>query len=252
MGAGESSTRRVSFGLDEEDRVRILNGVKWAARMSHVILPLGGIVTERSPVGSLVPPSVSPACVLLCRYERERALVQEELARVARREQEAGREEQSAAVLRERARVREEADRAQQLVRAPPQWHLAKDLAQKEAELKELTAFYKEQLTALERKVRRPPGLVSPPHASQANSHRWCPPFPATSPIPPISAKKPGWLTCDQTKDDEGGNEAAQLHCIFHHSLLHPSIHPVSSCFFLARVTGGLEPRQGYAIYING
>lgn len=62
---------------------------------------------------------ISPACVLLCRYERERALVQEELSRMARREQEAGREEQSAAMLRERARAREEADRAQQLVSVP-------------------------------------------------------------------------------------------------------------------------------------
>lgn len=28
MGSGESTTRRVSFGLDEDDRVRILRGVK--------------------------------------------------------------------------------------------------------------------------------------------------------------------------------------------------------------------------------
>lgn len=28
MGSGESTTRKVSFGVDEEDRVRILRGVK--------------------------------------------------------------------------------------------------------------------------------------------------------------------------------------------------------------------------------
>jgi len=28
MGSGESTSRRVSFGLDEDDRVRILRGVK--------------------------------------------------------------------------------------------------------------------------------------------------------------------------------------------------------------------------------
>lgn len=28
MGSGESRTRKVSFGVDDEDRVRILRGVK--------------------------------------------------------------------------------------------------------------------------------------------------------------------------------------------------------------------------------
>lgn len=28
MGSGESTTRKVSFGVDDEDRVRILRGVK--------------------------------------------------------------------------------------------------------------------------------------------------------------------------------------------------------------------------------
>ncbi|XP_072571533.1 MICOS complex subunit mic25a-like isoform X1 [Paramormyrops kingsleyae] len=155
MGAGESSTRRVSFGLDEEDRVRILNGVKLSEdvlqRMRDAAQRPAASDSRSGEAGKRPGPSTSEMQdELRRRYERERALVQEELARVARREQEAGREEQSAAVLRERARVREEADRAQQLPAELDAW--AKDLAQKEAELKELTAFYKEQLTALERK----------------------------------------------------------------------------------------------------
>lgn len=28
MGSGESTTRKVSFGVDDEDRVRILRGIK--------------------------------------------------------------------------------------------------------------------------------------------------------------------------------------------------------------------------------
>ncbi|XP_048858458.1 MICOS complex subunit mic25a-like isoform X2 [Brienomyrus brachyistius] len=170
MGAGESSTRRVSFGLDEEDRVRILNGVKLSEdvlqRMRDAAQRPAASDSRSEDAGKRSGPSpFEMQDELRRRYDRERALVQEELARVARREQEAGREEQSAAVLRERARAREEAERTQQL---------AKELAHKEAELKELTAFYKEQLTALERKNLEYYQMTSEQYqeaASKAESH---------------------------------------------------------------------------------
>ena len=56
-------------------------------------------------------------CCVCCRFEREQALVREELARLARREKEAGGDDLNPAVLREKARTREELEKAQNLVR---------------------------------------------------------------------------------------------------------------------------------------
>ncbi|XP_028854551.1 coiled-coil-helix-coiled-coil-helix domain containing 6b isoform X2 [Denticeps clupeoides] len=150
MGGGESTTRRASFGLDEDDNVTVLHGIKLS---SDVLQRMRGPDKEpqakkpESPTPDPAPtPGPSPSDVqeeLRRRYEREQALIQEELARIARREREAGQESVSAAVLRERAKTREEMEKAHRL---------AKQLDRKEAELKQLTAFYKEQLQLLEKK----------------------------------------------------------------------------------------------------
>ncbi|KAL4655642.1 MICOS complex subunit mic25a-like isoform X1 [Arapaima gigas] len=157
MGAGESATRKVSFGLDEDDRVRVLHGVKLSEDVLQRMRDRSGSPTVQPPppeshredLGSRPSPTAAEMQEeLRRRYEREHALVQEELARIARQEKEAGRDELSAAMLRERAQAREDAEKARQLVS-----HVqAKQLDRKEAELKQLADFYKEQLTLLEKK----------------------------------------------------------------------------------------------------
>ncbi|KAG7478433.1 hypothetical protein MATL_G00080270 [Megalops atlanticus] len=155
MGAGESSTRKVTFGLDEDDRVRVLHGVKLSEDViQRMRESVGG--AESQPPHSESPkedpgvqgPQPGPTASemqeeLRRRYEREQALVQEELARIMRREREAGQDQLTASVLREKAQAREETEKVKQL---------AKQLDRKEGELQRLAAFYKEQLTLLEKK----------------------------------------------------------------------------------------------------
>ncbi|XP_066554460.1 MICOS complex subunit mic25a isoform X2 [Amia ocellicauda] len=160
MGGSESTTRKVSFGMDEEDRVRVLHGIKLSEdvvrRMQEPSSDPKPSAPESpsSPAGSGQPGSPGSKTnsghtftgkeeELYRRYEREKALVQEELARIAQKERESARDELSLAVLRERAHSREEAERAKTL---------AKQLERKDAELKLLDSFYKEQLAHLEKK----------------------------------------------------------------------------------------------------
>ncbi|KAI5628450.1 MICOS complex subunit MIC25 isoform X1 [Silurus asotus] len=114
------------------------------------------------------------------RFELEQALLREELARITRREKESVGENVNPAVLQERARTKEEQKNVQNLtgtlcisfhcMEQPAElnaWshqlyryhylhtsatHHAKQLARKDAELKHLAAFYKEQLQLLENK----------------------------------------------------------------------------------------------------
>ncbi|KAI1890472.1 hypothetical protein AGOR_G00154060 [Albula goreensis] len=152
MGASESSTRRVSFGLDEDERVRVIHGVKLSEdvlqRMRESARgpepqPPPSASPKEDPGSKPGPTAADMQEELRRRYEREQAIVREELARIARQEREAAQEQLNASVLRERAQGRDEAERAKQL---------AKQLARKEAELQRLAAFYKEQLTVLEKK----------------------------------------------------------------------------------------------------
>ncbi|XP_015203530.1 MICOS complex subunit mic25a isoform X2 [Lepisosteus oculatus] len=160
MGGSESVTRKVSFGLDEEDRVRVLHGIKLS---EDVIRKMKEKSAESKPSASDEWSSSQTESSkdssgskmhsghtvtvkeeeLYRRYEREKAMVQEELARIARKERESVRDELSLAVLRERAHTRQEAEKAKVL---------AKQLERKEAELKLLDTFYKEQLAHLEKK----------------------------------------------------------------------------------------------------
>ncbi|XP_066554461.1 MICOS complex subunit mic25a isoform X3 [Amia ocellicauda] len=132
MGGSESTTRKVSFGMDEEDRVRVLHGIKLSEdvvrRMQEPSSDPKPSAPESpsSPAGSGQPGSPGSKTnsghtftgkeeELYRRYEREKALVQEELARIAQKERESARDELSLAVLRERAHSREEAERAKTL-----------------------------------------------------------------------------------------------------------------------------------------
>ncbi|XP_072540712.1 coiled-coil-helix-coiled-coil-helix domain containing 6b isoform X3 [Salminus brasiliensis] len=152
MGGRESTTRKVSYGLDQEDNVTVLQGIKLSDDVLQRMRE-SGQSSEKSPPpkpdsqkpdpGPARPSPAEMQEELRKRFEREQALVREELARMARREREAGGDDLNPAVLKERARTREELEKAQ---------NLAKQLARKDAELKHLAAFYKEQLQLMEKK----------------------------------------------------------------------------------------------------
>ncbi|XP_034392852.1 MICOS complex subunit mic25a-like isoform X1 [Cyclopterus lumpus] len=176
MGSGESTTRKVSFGVDDEDRVRILRGVKLSEdvlqRMRGVanIAPEPTFLPTSSPQkdtgvprsassGSGPPPgpqhqgqpgtqssTSKPASFAKeeqKRYERQKTLLKEEWVKVAQREREAAREEMTKAMTQERQQKRQEAENAK---------HLAQQLQKKDLQLKALDNFYKEQLTQLEKR----------------------------------------------------------------------------------------------------
>ncbi|XP_028680486.1 MICOS complex subunit mic25-a-like isoform X1 [Erpetoichthys calabaricus] len=170
MGGSESTVRKVSFAMDEEDKVRVLPaGVKLsdaviqrAKDRSHSLPESKPPPSKRSEGGPSAtgPPKSQEGRSgktytereeeLYRRYEREQALVQEELARIAQRERAAARENLNFAILQERASTVEEIQKAKVLPADLDAW--AKQLEKKEAELKRLDTFYKEQLAHLERK----------------------------------------------------------------------------------------------------
>lgn len=80
-------------------------------------------------------------------FERQQALVQEELARLAQRERDAaaatGLDELTPALILEKGKAHEEQEKAK---------ILAKQLERKEKELESISSFYKEQLETLEKK----------------------------------------------------------------------------------------------------
>lgn len=173
MGSGESTTRKVSFGVDDEDRVRILRGVKLSEDVLQRMKGVANIAPERtssttSPqkdtgasrsASSGSQPSQSPqhraqpssqsskptsyAKEEQKRYERQQTILKDELAKVAQREREAAREEMAKAISRERQHTRQEAEKAKQM---------AQQLQKKDSQLKALDAFYKEQLAQLEKR----------------------------------------------------------------------------------------------------
>uniref|UniRef100_A0A8C4E7I1 Coiled-coil-helix-coiled-coil-helix domain containing 6a n=1 Tax=Dicentrarchus labrax TaxID=13489 RepID=A0A8C4E7I1_DICLA len=168
MGSGESTTRKVSFGVDDEDRVRILRGVKLSEDVLQRMRGVANIAPERTSSSTSSPqkdtgasnsassssrPQQSPqhraqpsngsntskpasdAKEEQKRYERQQTILKEELAKVAQRE------EMTKAISRERQHKRQEAEKAKQL---------AQQLQKKDSQLKALDAFYKEQLAQLE------------------------------------------------------------------------------------------------------
>ncbi|KAM6924931.1 MICOS complex subunit mic25a-like [Xenentodon cancila] len=174
MGSGESTTRRVSFGVDDEDRVRILRGVKLSEDVLQRMRGVANIAPERSSSAgsssqedkgasrSANPGSQSKPCPQhraqpstqsskspsyakeeQRRFERHQAILKDELAKVAQTERESAKEELAKAVTKERQHIRQEAEKAKQL---------AQHLQKKDLQLKALDAFYKEQLAQLEKK----------------------------------------------------------------------------------------------------
>uniref|UniRef100_A0A4X2Q2M5 MICOS complex subunit mic25 n=1 Tax=Xenopus tropicalis TaxID=8364 RepID=A0A4X2Q2M5_XENTR len=184
MGGSESTGRKVSFGMDEEERVRVLRGVRLSDevvnRMKDSDLPskdqstsaASGTASAPAAFPSKAGPSAShPASTstggahkptaagvgqqyaeedLYRRYEREQAIIQEELARLAKRERESAHEKLSASILREKNSTNQERRKAEHLPADLDEW--AKELEQKEAELQRLNTFYREQLSSIEKK----------------------------------------------------------------------------------------------------
>lgn len=82
-------------------------------------------------------------CLCYCRAEQQHTIAQEELSKVARKEREAARVDLSRALSRERQHTQQESEKAKLLVQ---------QLQKKDAELKALDAFYKEQVALLEKR----------------------------------------------------------------------------------------------------
>ncbi|XP_013870810.1 MICOS complex subunit mic25a isoform X2 [Austrofundulus limnaeus] len=167
MGSGESTTRKVSFGVDDEDRVRILRGVKLSEDVLQRMKGVANIAPEHSTSTSIPhkdkaastssesqakqqarPSSQSSKPASFTedeqrRFERQQTIVKDELAKMAQREIETAREEVTKAMSRERQHARQEAEKAKQL---------AQQLQKKDTQLKALDAFYTEQLTQLEKR----------------------------------------------------------------------------------------------------
>ncbi|NXY05353.1 MIC25 protein, partial [Pteruthius melanotis] len=135
MGSSESSQggRRVTFGLDEREQVRVLQGIRLtedvvnrmkesshgkkdyqrSPRASNGTAPSSLAVAGRprptGTVGVLLPLHVTEGAAISHCYLQEQALVQEELIRLAKREREAASEAQ------ERNSINEERQRTAQL-----------------------------------------------------------------------------------------------------------------------------------------
>ncbi|KAK2857944.1 hypothetical protein Q7C36_005863 [Tachysurus vachellii] len=150
MGGTESTGRKVSFGLNEDDNVTVLQGIKLSEdvrqRMREASESSGKAQSTKAE--SRKPDSGGHSSAgmpeeLRKRFELEQALLREELARITRREKASVGDDVNPAVLQERVRAEEEQKNVQ---------NLAKQLARKDAELKHLAAFYKEQLQLMEDK----------------------------------------------------------------------------------------------------
>ncbi|NXW58407.1 MIC25 protein, partial [Eurystomus gularis] len=147
MGGSESSHggRKVSFGLDEREQVRVLQGIRLSEDVVNRMKESPQRDNQRSPrsangtapsspaaegkpksptevfIVSLIPGKLNCCLICMCReyivggYEQEQALVQEELLRLAKREREAASEGLNTALQRERNNANEERQRAAQL-----------------------------------------------------------------------------------------------------------------------------------------
>ncbi|CAJ1055284.1 MICOS complex subunit mic25a-like isoform X2 [Xyrichtys novacula] len=176
MGAGESTTRKVSFGVDDEERVRILRGVKLSEDVLQRMKGVANIAPERKPPTSsnsqkeTGPSNPRPQANSQNRaqpkpqsttnptsnskptsyakeeqkkFERQQTKLKEDLARASQKDSDAAKEDMIKALSRERHNKRQETERTKQL---------AQKLQKKDSQLKALDAFYKEQLALLEKR----------------------------------------------------------------------------------------------------
>ncbi|XP_047670136.1 coiled-coil-helix-coiled-coil-helix domain containing 6b isoform X3 [Tachysurus fulvidraco] len=122
MGGTESTGRKVSFGLNEDDNVTVLQGIKLSEdvrqRMREASESSGK--PQSTKAESRKPDSGGHSSTgmpeeLRKRFELEQALLREELARITRREKASVGDDVNPAVLQERVRAEEEQKNVQNL-----------------------------------------------------------------------------------------------------------------------------------------
>lgn len=156
MGGNGSKTRKVSFGLDEDEKVTVIEGVKLSDDVLRRMRESQGSDSVKPPPDGQKPsPSTKPSGPssseiqeeIRKNFERQQALVEEQLAQLAQRERDSvtttGLDGLTPALIMEKGRVHEEQEKAKLL---------ARKLEMKEKELASISSFYKEQLAVLEKK----------------------------------------------------------------------------------------------------
>ncbi|KAM4587262.1 coiled-coil-helix-coiled-coil-helix domain containing 6b isoform 2-T2 [Odontesthes bonariensis] len=158
MGGHGSTARNVSFGLDKDEKVTVIEGVKLSGDvLQRMKESRGSDGTKPAPPSDSQKPPSSPKPAgpsttemqeeMRKNFERQQALVQEQLATLAKRERETaavtGLDELTPSVIMERGKAHEQKGKAK---------HLARQLQRKEKELESISSFYKEQLEILEKK----------------------------------------------------------------------------------------------------
>ncbi|XP_054473441.1 coiled-coil-helix-coiled-coil-helix domain containing 6b isoform X2 [Anoplopoma fimbria] len=148
MGGNGSTSRKVSFGLDENEKVTVIEGVKLSEEVLRRMRESEGSDSAKPP--NPKPTGPSPTEVqeeIRKNFERQQAQVQEQLARLAQKERETaattGLVGLTPALLVEKGKAHEDQEKAK---------ILAKQLTRKEKELASISSFYKEQLEILEKK----------------------------------------------------------------------------------------------------
>ncbi|XP_029005620.2 MICOS complex subunit mic25a-like isoform X2 [Betta splendens] len=164
MGGNASAARKVSFGLDEDEKVTVIEGVKLSEDVLRRMRESQESPGSKPPPASLDKPHTSPKQTrpttteiqeeLRKDFEWQQAVVQEQLNRLAQRERDnaaiTSLDELTPSVIIEKGKVREEQEKAQILPADLDAW--AKQLKRKESELASISSFYKEQLEILEKK----------------------------------------------------------------------------------------------------
>ncbi|CAI5688375.1 unnamed protein product [Oreochromis niloticus] len=167
MGGNGSTARKVSFGLDEDEKVTVIEGVKLSEDVLRRMRESRGSDSNKPPKSlpdshKPPPPSAKPSGPsskeiqeeMRKNFERQQAMVKEELAKLAQRENEnaaiTGLDELTSALIIEKGKSLEEHENSKILPADLDAW--ARKLEMKERELVTISSFYKEQLEILEKK----------------------------------------------------------------------------------------------------
>ncbi|XP_027859615.1 coiled-coil-helix-coiled-coil-helix domain containing 6b isoform X2 [Xiphophorus couchianus] len=154
MGGNGSKARNVSFRLDEHEKVTVVEGVKLSENVLRRMrespgserawsLPPAPDMQSTSPSSKSTETSSSQTQEeMLKNYERQQALVQEQLAKLNLRERET--------VYVEKWRTQDDNEKSKVLLADLDAW--GRLLERKEQELATIQSFYKEQLEIMERK----------------------------------------------------------------------------------------------------
>ncbi|XP_028263150.1 coiled-coil-helix-coiled-coil-helix domain containing 6b isoform X4 [Parambassis ranga] len=160
MGGNSSTGRNVTFGLDEKEKVTVIEGVKLSEDVLRRMREAQGSDSATNPppsppdshASAPSPKPTEPSTTeiqeeMRKNFERQQALVEEQLVQLAQRERETaaarGLQELTPALIIEKGKAHEEQEKAKLL---------AKQLERKENELISIASFYKEQLETLEKK----------------------------------------------------------------------------------------------------